>query len=413
MNRAAFLLATITAVATLWTTEARATKARNGFYLNTDELNGFYLNTDELNGFYLNTATLNAGTADGVSLSGVKKNAQPVSDVKLEGSELTGSIVEPGGCNPAPPNSDSCVAFQGWRTVHYRGAWFVGATLEATAVGAKVYVPPSCTQTRIVKRDAAAAPKRLTLQIASYTKSGPDALYVVTLGGTRDPKPLCGTELVLGLDSAKEVPVAAIPLIGAWNPFAGEATGGARTSSSPNVVTFACLNGALGKCAHDLGYRPWELLPPACATCRPTTKASLHQACTRMIRADYCGDGTPHTIAGTKIDLYDRYGFNKYDGGDAAYSYEAAWDEQGATQLNCARAAELFPVLSAATCPSLARKNPQVCWPINSDGDGSQIMPSFQQITSDYPTAVLANSHIAPKCDSIPIPQSRSATSSW
>ena len=34
--------------------------------------------------------------------------------------------------------------------------------------------------------------------------------------------------------------------------------------------------------------------------------ASYHQACTRMARADYCGDGTSHTQDGTWIEYYDK-----------------------------------------------------------------------------------------------------------
>ena len=31
----------------------------------------------------------------------------------------------------------------------------------------------------------------------------------------------------------------------------------------------------------------------------------FHQACTRLVRADYCGNGVYHTATGTSIDVYD------------------------------------------------------------------------------------------------------------
>ena len=36
-----------------------------------------------------------------------------------------------------------------------------------------------------------------------------------------------------------------------------------------------------------------------------------YQACVRMVRADYCGDGVGHTRNGTPIDLFDRIGVQR------------------------------------------------------------------------------------------------------
>jgi hypothetical protein len=62
--------------------------------------------------------------------------------------------------------------------------------------------------------------------------------------------------------------------------------------------TFACRRGVLSKC-YFWGYRPWDQLDGH-------DLAPYHQVCTRMARADFCGDGTPHTVDGTWIDGYDR-----------------------------------------------------------------------------------------------------------
>lgn len=68
-----------------------------------------------------------------------------------------------------------------------------------------------------------------------------------------------------------------------------------------NLVTFSCLNGALAKCIR-FGYKPWK-------TVNGQSLQEYHQACVRMVRADYCGDGTPHTKDGTRINIYDAWAF--------------------------------------------------------------------------------------------------------
>jgi hypothetical protein len=95
---------------------------------------------------------------------------------------------------------------------------------------------------------------------------------------------------------------------------------------APGKLTFACANGAITKCI-SWGYKPW-----ARRDGRPL--ADLHQACTRMARADYCGNGQSHTHQNTLIDLYDRFGMverGEWDPEKA--SFEAAWAPDGATCL--------------------------------------------------------------------------------
>jgi hypothetical protein len=80
----------------------------------------------------------------------------------------------------------------------------------------------------------------------------------------------------------------AIPLAGAWDEK------GAYLESSKSI-TFGCTNGALAKCVR-FGYKPWK-------TVKGTSLRDFHQACTRMVRADYCGDGKGHTRDGTLINI--------------------------------------------------------------------------------------------------------------
>jgi hypothetical protein len=63
-----------------------------------------------------------------------------------------------------------------------------------------------------------------------------------------------------------------------------------------DTITFACLDGAAGKCS-AFGFRPAGKI---------TDRNWLeHQACVQSVEADYCGAGIPHTFAGTDIYLRD------------------------------------------------------------------------------------------------------------
>lgn len=115
----------------------------------------------------------------------------------------------------------------------------------------------------------------------------------------------------------------AIPIAGAWNDR-GDAL------DIPGAVTIACTNGAIAKCVR-LGYKPWKDAPDQ-------PMRALHQACTRMIRADYCGDGRSHTRDGTNVDVFDPHGIQVRAETDPTVEvFEAAWDANGAVYLNVPR----------------------------------------------------------------------------
>lgn len=125
----------------------------------------------------------------------------------------------------------------------------------------------------------------------------------------------------------------AIPLQGSWD---------ARRNHVPgDAVTFACTNGAIGKCAR-WGYKPWK-------TVNGVSLAEYHQACVHLVGADYCGDGRPHTRDGTKIDVWDRLGIQKRET-EPGMVFEAAWSPRGAVYLNKPRFAEPLAEISAS-CP--------------------------------------------------------------
>ena len=110
----------------------------------------------------------------------------------------------------------------------------------------------------------------------------------------------------------------AIPLTGSWDKT------GAHTESS-DIITFGCTSGVLAKCVR-MGYKPWK-------TVKGTSLRDYHQACTRMARADYCGNGKSHTRDGTPINIYDVLGIQKKTP-NTGMVFEAAWSPEGATFIN-------------------------------------------------------------------------------
>jgi hypothetical protein len=128
--------------------------------------------------------------------------------------------------------------------------------------------------------------------------------------------------------------VLAVPLNGAWDLRQGVPGGGAWTDDA-DAFTFACDGFVLAKCV-AMGYAPWRegrscVAGPHGKDC--TKKLSLapyHQACARMLRADYCGDGTSHTVDGTEANAYDSIGIRS-DSED--WAAEAEWAGAGALCL--------------------------------------------------------------------------------
>ena len=116
-------------------------------------------------------------------------------------------------------------------------------------------------------------------------------------------------------------------------------------------LTFACWNGVVAKCAR-WGYQPW-------ATRNGRSLADVHQACTRMARADYCGNGKTHTKEKTDIEYYDSDGAlgisarmtRAVSGWDPARaSFEAAWAPDGASCLARTRHGEPLAAITQE-CP--------------------------------------------------------------
>lgn len=84
-----------------------------------------------------------------------------------------------------------------------------------------------------------------------------------------------------------------------------------------------------------------------------TTPSYEVQSCTRMVTADYCGDGTPHTITGRPIEVYDNFSPNVNDvsANPVADYFEAEWTPDGANSLGTCRVDDM----------DLSSANPEKC----------------------------------------------------
>ena len=154
-------------------------------------------------------------------------------------------------------------------------------------------------------------------------------------------------------------PTQATALGGQWDYHEGVVGNGSKVIEQGNPdydtkITFACTTGAIGKCVEKLNYKPWDTaqecrvqclgggrlgLPVCKRTCTTTgTRELMHEACVRMIRADYCGDGVSHTVDGISIDVWDNASINTMtsisETANPGYGHEGEWTPNGARCLS-------------------------------------------------------------------------------
>jgi ADYC domain len=234
--------------------------------------NGMSLNGMSLNGMSLNGMSLNGMSLNGMSLNGMSLNGMSLNGMSLNGSELAGTA-----------ESGEVLAGQELIGAHMSGLLSDGSTLLMRIDDAEPLPGPNS-------------------DVWAYQVS-----YALQ-GGIWSP--LCGV--------SGGAPIGAVALAGTWNLGSGVA-GGGSWSASASSFTFACRGAALAKCV-ELGYKPWQAVSGA-------PLQDHHQACTRMIRADYCGDGTAWTADGVLINLYDNLGIQA---DEASWKTDAEWLPGGA-----------------------------------------------------------------------------------
>jgi hypothetical protein len=230
---------------------------------------------------------LAAPLANGTDLNGTDLNG-----VELNGASLGGSRLE---------------------NVHLEGSTLVGVRPDGTVLSGADLVGAI-----LVGRTEGGAP--VQVRIDGYAESGDVSRYEASFNSATSGVPGAGGSWEPVCASG---PAAA--LSGVWN------ADGSRTADAGRV-TFACPGGALAKCV-DLGYAPWRGLE------------SHHQACTRAIRADYCGSGSSYTQNGRPIDMWDRVGVQA---DTEAWTPEAEWGEGGAVCMTGEATRATVPVACEA-----------------------------------------------------------------
>jgi hypothetical protein len=282
---------------------ASAEIVSNGLHLNGLHLNGLHLNGLDLNGLHLNGLALNGLYLNGLHLNGVTLSGGVLTAQRPDGSSLT----------------------------DLTGVEVRAAASDGTPVTLRIDAVAPGTQADLVR----------------YAVS-----YRAADGSS---EPLCG----VGADG----PIQALALRGAWDESAGTPTGGAHVDDA-DVFTFACEGFALAKCV-NMGYAPWRTATECRASgdCHEVPLAPLHQACTRMMRADYCGDGTSTTRDGTLVDVWDALGLQNDEA--PSWTFEAEWTANGAACVENTRWPTILDQHIAVVaymqqhCP--ARWTPQSC----------------------------------------------------
>ena len=147
-------------------------------------------------------------------------------------------------------------------------------------------------------------------------------------------------------------PTFADTVSGTWNLAQGVPGGG---SYHPNTAEFtiACRGSAIAKCV-ELGYKPW------------TGNERELASCVRALRADYCGNGTPYTVDGTLVNLFDSAGLQT---DEADWDAEAEWTPEGARCISKKTETRFWQVLhTKPTCYPNALKTKKSCGTGFSEG---------------------------------------------
>lgn len=284
--------------------------------------------TRELNGLLVNGLGVRAMSAAGLRADGSAFRFAPLADGRI------GAV------------SDDGLAVLSAEQVS-------GATLAATLEDG------SAAKYRIDSMDATAIPGVV--------------LYVLSYWDGSTWSPACGTDPT-GYYAPAGVPIPALALSGTW----GLGTGNSQVD--PPRFTFSCVSAALGTCV-IWGYKRWArqtecLSPNDRSVCNDQDLSYAHQACTRLVRADYCGNGVPHTVGGTSLVAYDPFNLRTRTEADGL-SLEAEWSSDGAHCIHFTRFTKADPAQSpmfatdadyvAYWCPvRLARNDPSCADPATS-----------------------------------------------
>jgi hypothetical protein len=250
-------------------------------------------------------------TAQSSTLQGILQHGTQTQGATFQGFQFAGATLGGAALNNFRLENGELMAEQNGVTL--RGTALVNAHLLADFQNKNVHPPANPVVeyriTSIVPEDARYDP----------TQTGATFLYTLeeNVDGTGNWQPACPVD--------SDGRNATIALADVWDDK------GSRNSSAP-LFTLGCTTGAIAEC-YRLGYRPW-------VTGFGNLKIT-HWTCTRLERADYCGDGVSHTLDGTLINLWDNIGapgpIEAQGTTPPGMSFEAAWDQNGALCFSHAR----------------------------------------------------------------------------
>ena len=148
-------------------------------------------------------------------------------------------------------------------------------------------------------------------------------------------------------------------------PIAGRERGDATFEpAEPGVFELTCTAGAQGKCVR-FGYHPWE------RNADGSSRLNLYNACIRMVRADYSGDGRGTTRNGQQIDIYD-FAQIQPKADDPAHEFEAGWSPEGAVCVRHVRVKENANLAELeASVPRLKGRTGEICTEEFARGGGA------------------------------------------
>lgn len=276
----------------------------NGLQLNGLQLNGLSYNGLNYNGLNVNGALPNGSSLQGTQLQGTQLNCPdehgPILGFELSQINVDGVSLSNVGLNGTELSGTDANGHQ-LGAVDFTGAHLVGLLSDGITIKVRI--------------DAVEL-NPIDEEIFLYAVSG-----FSSQNGRWQP--LCGN------DTAGQ-PIKATALAGRWNYEPGVPGVGSHIADH-SLFTFACEHSALEKCV-NWGYKPWK----------SDALASLHQACIRMVRADYCGDGTAYTVNGTPIDFYD-YLRIQVDDAPLDWMIDAEWTPDGASCIANVRHPDQVP----------------------------------------------------------------------
>lgn len=192
----------------------------------------------------------------------------------------------------------------------------------------------------------------VVMTITDFIDDDPRSRYVIhhgpAVGDT--PKPNCATDPATGESSMILFEDLAVD----------EQTG--QMSADTGTVYFGCISGAVGKAAM-WGYVPWD------------HGTDMHQTASRVVRADYCGDGKAWTETGVGLQLEDEAKINEFLAPEQ--QTEAMWGPDGAVCVRSPRHPSFDP--QGTDC-------------------GGQPLPQCDELDdlSDWPTAIMWSKHWDP-----------------